>query len=390
MAKQVQIRGAANAAQSIRTLLSRELDIDVTNERLNVHNGSRPGGVPHLNYKDAINQEFSFAEASGADAIALTLSLAPASLVRGMMVSFIAAAANTGPVTLNVNALGAVTAYKKDVFTGAVVNLEAGDLIAGSAYSAIYDGTAFQILSVDSGGIKDVGQADLRSSNGTVSFFSGGVTLPGGQYGFFPLMRSNSAKKACMVASTSGSYQAIIDYVDPSSTTLEISQRYVTSSPPFDLGDGEAGGFIFLKLNKKGDVVSHYAADVPPWGYNGPTDIRGQICPVTNKKYQRAPKKRSLAQVLDGAPQEFEMREVTQAIKNADMDLIPHPFEDTKNETIVMLDPMCPRVRALIDFQNEGGAGEIMDAVAAGHIRTECTALKRKGPKGVMITPLVT
>ena len=59
MATQVQIRGAAQATQEARTLVSRELDVNTTDNRISIHNGSFSGGIRHVNMYDQQNNEFN-------------------------------------------------------------------------------------------------------------------------------------------------------------------------------------------------------------------------------------------------------------------------------------------------------------------------------------------
>ena len=114
MTKQVQVRGTSQASQESRTLASRELDINTTDSRICIHDGSTAGGVPHVNWRDAQNQEYTYAAASGTNTITITLAKAPAAYQAGQKFVFKAANTNTASATLNVNSLGAKTIKKKD------------------------------------------------------------------------------------------------------------------------------------------------------------------------------------------------------------------------------------------------------------------------------------
>lgn len=149
MPTQVQIRGAAQATQETRTLASRELDINTTDDRLSVHDGTTVGGIPHLNFKDAQNQEFTYAAATGTDAIAITLSKAPDAYAAGQSFEFKAANNITGSATLNVNSLGAKTIKK--VSSGAVEALAADDIVQDGIYRVTYDGTDFILIGAGGG-----------------------------------------------------------------------------------------------------------------------------------------------------------------------------------------------------------------------------------------------
>lgn len=83
---------------------------------------------------------------------------------------------------------------------------------------------------------------------------------------------------------------------------------------------------------------------------------------------------------LAGAPVEVVEVPLTQKIKNADMKLIPHPFQQLRSdETVVLLDPMDERVRHLMKYQNDGG--DIREFFK--YIKPDNEALKRKQIKGV-------
>ncbi|MBB3809585.1 gp53-like domain-containing protein [Pseudochelatococcus contaminans] len=110
-----------------------------------------------------------YAAASGsANAITITLSPAPATLGAGMRVAFMAAVANTGTVTLNVNGLGAVSMRDSN---GSV--LRAGDIAAGNLYPAVYDGTWWRLMypfqsTVDRAGLLELA-TNAETQSGTDS-----------------------------------------------------------------------------------------------------------------------------------------------------------------------------------------------------------------------------
>lgn len=167
MATQVQIRRAIAATQNTRTLTAGELDFDTTNNRLNVHNGSTAGGVNHVNCFDQQNSYFSYAGASGTNALTVTLPVAPSSYNTGQTFTFKTASSNTGSVTLNVNSLGAKTIKK--IFDGAKSDLSSGDLISGQMVTVIYDGTDFQIV----GGVPEVFAKQAWIPTGVSSYTAG-------------------------------------------------------------------------------------------------------------------------------------------------------------------------------------------------------------------------
>lgn len=72
----------------------------------------------------------------------LALSHAVPAYYDGLLLRFKPVAANTGAVSLNVNALGA-----KDLFKNLDEELDAGDLLTGQEVIVVYDGTSFQLVS---------------------------------------------------------------------------------------------------------------------------------------------------------------------------------------------------------------------------------------------------
>jgi hypothetical protein len=66
-----------------------------------------------------------------------------AAYANGQRFTFVAAATNTGPVTININSLGA-----KAITKNGTTPLVAGDIVSGVDYSIFYDGTQFRISSV--------------------------------------------------------------------------------------------------------------------------------------------------------------------------------------------------------------------------------------------------
>lgn len=89
----------------------------------------------------------SFVSVTGTDALIGSLTPPIVSYQTGAMFSFIVQNTNTGAVTLNIDGLGA-----KNVLRNATDPIQSGDLIAGNIVVVLYDGTAFQLISVGFGG----------------------------------------------------------------------------------------------------------------------------------------------------------------------------------------------------------------------------------------------
>lgn len=400
-ATQTKLRRGTNTQCDAMTPAEAEVVVDLTNDRLRLGDGTTPGGLVIPNYNDIQKDLFVFAVAAGTpNAITVTIAPAP-TLAQPLRIRFKATNTNTAATTIAINGGTAKNIQKLSI--GALTDLVAGDIVSGCIYEIVYDGVQFQIFGLSTGGILSVGQGDLRTATGSASLAIGGTGsnylitmgtlnagttvgaaprfglatttgasfgstgLPAGDYGFIPAIGRSGA----------GGANAAIAY-----------QMFITSSPPFDLGDGDAGGFIFLLLESNGDIASSYLADVPPWAYNGPTRITADyFCPISKKKFRKVMKKRSLDEIMDGAKIEYKLEEITQKIKNADMKLIPHPFYDKRSDQkVIMLDPMDEKLQRLIEYQNAGGGPDIHEAICAGHLQIDNDPITRKCPKGVHVS----
>lgn len=232
-----------------------------------------------------------------------------------------------------------------------------------------------------------LGRGQLNTSMGEVSAASSSYTslvLPGGEYGFYPQVRGSSttggASFSAQIASavSHASYLTRISLQQASgSLTVYAQQRYINSSPPYNLGDGDVPLFVFAIVDGNGDVVATYTADVPPWGYNGPTRVTAdRIDHVTGKKYQR----RCYLCRERGEVVRDEI-EVTHEIKNADMGLIPHPFlgNDLTGKSIILLDPV--ETLDLLDLHEAGES--IADLLTEKYLTVGNGDIKRACPQGV-------
>lgn len=102
------------------------------------------------------------ADAGSTDAYAITSTVPLTALVAGKEITFKANTRNTGPATLNVDSLGAVS-IKKDVDQ----DLATGDIKANQLVKVVYDGTNFQLVQntglMCTGGIVAFGAASAPS-----------------------------------------------------------------------------------------------------------------------------------------------------------------------------------------------------------------------------------
>lgn len=108
---------------------------------------------------------------SGTNTIVGTATPTPAAYVAGQSFRFIAAATNTGAVTINVSSLGA-----KAITKNGTTPLDAGDIQSGAVVTVTYDGTEFQLST--SAGSSNSGASGAMLVNKTEVITS--YTLPAG------------------------------------------------------------------------------------------------------------------------------------------------------------------------------------------------------------------
>lgn len=92
---------------------------------------------------------------SGVDTITAAAPISMTAYATGQKFSFVAAGANTGAVTININSIGA-----KDVTRQGSTALSAGNIANGATVVIVYDGTRFQLVAGGS-----FGNGDLVAAN---------------------------------------------------------------------------------------------------------------------------------------------------------------------------------------------------------------------------------
>jgi hypothetical protein len=80
---------------------------------------------------------------SGADTITAVGAVGMTAYAAGQQFTFVAAGANTGAATLNINSIGA-----KAITKNGATALSAGDIVSGAVAEVVYDGTQFQLTNV--------------------------------------------------------------------------------------------------------------------------------------------------------------------------------------------------------------------------------------------------
>ncbi len=266
-----------------------------------------------------------------------------------------------------------------------------------------------------------VTQSKLSTAMSEVSDATAGPTdiaLPGGEYGFYPQVKSaaSSSHQFIIADDFSGTSYVTNIAIDrqTGSGTGSAQHRYIQASPPYDLGDGQIPLFIFLLLDNNGKIVATYVAPEAPWHLNGVTDIRAERY-ADGKSYRMVKDlpanllaqrpmvetikvKMRASQVIDGVERALLRdffsataglplveEEITQEMKQADMDSIPHPFmaNDLTDRTVVLLDPLSGITLNLLELM-QLSEFEVTEILMGDFFNISNTALTRQGPAGVM------
>lgn len=174
--------------------------------------------------------------------------------------------------------------------------------------------------------------------------------------------------------------------------------RYFQASPPYDMGNGEIPLFVFATVdNATREIEAVDIAPDPPWAYSGPTDIRPDfVDKATGKKYKNVPKTTLdiLGNIADTGKRaamfaqlrssERDVVEVTPEFKNADIDIVSHPFmgNDLSGKTVILLDPTGSAVDDLGAIWDKG---ENVAEIARQYINVGNTDIGINKPAGVML-----
>ena len=258
-----------------------------------------------------------------------------------------------------------------------------------------------------------VGQSELKDTYGNVSTTSTSsvmLTLPGGTYGFYPQLYCSDPARTSQWAygDISASYVTGSTPLTRMSLRLSLAsgsafgrQYYFTASPPYDLGDGEVGQFIFALIdNTTREVIALYNAPEAPWHYNGKTDIRGKL--HSNGKKYRIIKdlsnmpfaydsikedKGKLSEYYAALKESPSIREeITQDILQRDMVDIPHPFQgnDLSGKTIVLLDPVSDLNHEIASMHRSQPEFNLGKLIHEDYFKISNEALPRVTPHGII------
>lgn len=259
-------------------------------------------------------------------------------------------------------------------------------------------------------GAAAVGQGELKTTTashsvGISSGSSSTQALTGGTYSWWTMGGTEGAANTDhIVVGGNGDTAAGTLGLRNQETALNtcyIDERYVQASPPYDLGDGETPLFIYL-LMSGGNIEGVSVAPDPTWAYHGPTDIRAEhVDRVTGRKYRRQrilPNGMTLREAKLQAPAIYrqfqtgqidasiELIEITQAYKNQDKDIAPHPWylNNNSGKQVVLLDPVSAIASRLADIADDEGAREVRELIQGDYLVVDNSDNGRNSAAGVM------
>ena len=265
-----------------------------------------------------------------------------------------------------------------------------------------------------------IGQGELITSTQNYSVLvtatsltlQAGVVSSGGAYVLGFSVKHDSSGTVDVIGmmgrkSTSTSYQDYITMmasVASGSFISDILAKYITASPPYSFGAGDIPKFIFLLIdNATGDVVSTSSSIDPPWAHNGPTNIKPDYMNKARDKFRFV---HNTSDTFESVKDNMIRREnylaslrdfradparngilvpITREYKNADMNLIPHPYVGVQppDTTVVMLDPLSRTVQELADISASGES--ISFPLHHGKFVIGNTHMEMGGPQGLQI-----
>lgn len=226
------------------------------------------------------------------NAYTATLSPAPTSLVAGLWCCLKANHTNTGPTTLNVNALGTKSVYK----LGAT-QLQAGDIVSGQVIWVVYDGTQWQLTSPPSSPDQTYAEATGSTNAFAITLGSFTFNVLSDLEGRVIVFKANAANTGACTINVNGKGATAIkklDGTDPASgdlpsgaligitytgTVFQLLGLYGSATLP-DIGTpGTYANPSAITTDSKGRVTSVTAGSAPSgsiaaWGlFAGDTTV---------------------------------------------------------------------------------------------------------------------
>ena len=245
------------------------------------------------------NRAPGYGTATGTNAKTITLDPAPTSYYDGLCFAFKNATQNTGPVTINVNGLGARPIKKPNG-----KNLAAGNLKAGSIYTVRYNGTNFilqgegptgnatasdllsgKTASTDAGEITGT-MPNRGAVSNTITTQGGSYTIPSGYHNgsgiitaSFSNLSADNVKKGVNIGGVVGTYdnygfkEKTIDDIICSFSAPGYSAKSINleSSGSITINEGDIIPsilFFILYEGSSSSTITYEALDAPIFRFN--------------------------------------------------------------------------------------------------------------------------
>ncbi len=260
---------------------------------------------------------------------------------------------------------------------------------AGAVQDHDHDGANSKVIAVTEAmlGSSIVSQGKLKSTtaSGNTAIDAGvdtTVALTGGTYAWWTASNLQNAVGIAFGGNTDTAAGTIgIKNVGGSNGTFSRDERYIQASPPYRLGPC----FVFLCIEPGGAIRHIEVANDPPWAYHGPTDIAAtyyengkafkRITLIDGIPIGQAMKNRAAMQKIVAGQAQITQQiiEITEAYKDSDIGVIPHPWAnpngaDVSGATIVLLEPGTKIMQAFADACDAGEAREIKNLIVEDYI----------------------
>ena len=192
-----------------------------------------------------------------------------------------------------------------------------------------------------------------------------------------------------------------------SSDTFTLYHRYIDTSPPWDLGDGEIPLFVQFNMSSSGEIIESFTGANPPWYGRGPYALGGLGALLDTAKLNGESLKskigcdggiscfldglRSIDKMTDEEKVRIIKAKCTMEEKNRNMIHSPHAFNQLgESNKIVMIDPMskiCEDLALIEKYRVPENNDEysVFDLFDKGYIEIDNQPIRRCGPPGVEI-----
>jgi hypothetical protein len=297
--------------------------------------------------------------------------------------------------TLGIGAGGTGQTSKTPAFDALAPCTNKGDLIAynGSDNVRVAAGTNGYILSANTGASAGVNWIANAPSAGTVTqsklsttqtnaytdisgFGTAAIALTGGTYSWWTANTSYGGSGDSSptfeigdVTSTDGYGYMRMYKTDSGTGRIHFYERYVAASPPYDFGDGNVYGFLYLRVDSNGNITGFSIAEDPVWQAHSkidikkPTFIQRQIggMPIEVALQNPATLNAYMQGNVSGVDVELP---VTAQVKNDVMSKWPAPFtkqvmkersspsdpREYEDHTLLLLDPLSDITANMIEL----------------------------------------